>query len=51
MNARWHNLSINEALETLGSRRSGLDINEAGSRQLKYGPNELTGKNISNVRG
>ncbi|MEE9366668.1 MAG: HAD-IC family P-type ATPase, partial [Dehalococcoidales bacterium] len=44
MNAQWHNLSPSEALEALGSRRSGLDVTEARSRLLHYGPNELKGK-------
>ncbi len=44
MNAQWHNLSTSEALEALGSRRSGLAVTEAKSRLLQYGPNELKGK-------
>ena len=44
MNTQWHSLPASEALEALGSRRSGLDISEARSRQLQYGPNELKGR-------
>ena len=44
MNTLWHNLSISQALETLGSRRSGLAVTEAKSRLLQYGPNELKGR-------
>jgi len=44
MNTQWHNLSTSEALEALGSRRSGLTTDEVSSGRLRYGPNELKGK-------
>ena len=44
MNELWHKLPIAEALEALGSRRSGLAASEVASRRLQYGPNELKGK-------
>lgn len=44
MNTQWHNLSTSEALEALGSRRSGLATGEVSSGRLRYGPNELKGK-------
>ena len=44
MNAQWHNLPTGEALEALGSRRSGLAADEARTRRLQYGPNVLKGK-------
>ena len=40
----WHNLSPDEALVALGSKRFGLSKAEANERLLKYGPNELKGK-------
>lgn len=44
MNQSWHNLSPDEALRALDSRRSGLTEAEAKAQFLKYGPNELVGK-------
>ncbi|MBL7126487.1 MAG: HAD-IC family P-type ATPase [Dehalococcoidales bacterium] len=44
MNAQWHNLPTGEALEALGSRRSGLAADEVRTRRLQYGPNEFKGK-------
>ena len=44
MKDQWHNLSPDEALQALGSRRSGLSETEAKAQLLQYGPNELTGK-------
>jgi len=44
MNTQWHNLSTSEALEALGSRRSGLTGDEVSSGRMRYGPNELKGK-------
>ena len=44
MNTQWHNLSTSEALEAIGSRRSGLTGDEASSGRLRHGPNELKGK-------
>ncbi len=40
MNA-WHNLSIEESLQELGSRSSGLNEAEVEDRLKKYGPNQL----------
>jgi Ca2+-transporting ATPase len=39
-----HNLSPDEALQALDSRRSGLAEAEARTRLLRYGPNHLIGK-------
>jgi len=44
MDESWHNLSPEDALQALGSRRLGLPENEAKSRLLSYGLNELRGK-------
>ena len=44
MQETWHNLSHDEALKELDSRRSGLTVNEARSRLLQYGTNQLQGK-------
>jgi len=46
MDARtaWHSLSVDEALNKLGSSRSGVTPAEAGSRLEQYGPNELVEK-------
>ncbi len=44
MKDQWHNLSPDEALQALGSRRSGLSETETKARLLQYGPNKLTGK-------
>ena len=44
MDEQWYNLSHDEALKELDSRRSGLTVNEARSRLLQYGPNQLQGK-------
>ncbi len=41
---QWHSLSIDKALEQLGSRRSGLTETEAKKRLSRYGYNELKGK-------
>ncbi|MFC1934699.1 cation-translocating P-type ATPase [Chloroflexota bacterium] len=41
MQERWHNLSPDEALKELDSRRSGLAEAEAKERLLRYGLNEL----------
>jgi Ca2+-transporting ATPase len=40
----WHNLSPDEALQTLGSGRSGLSEAEAMARLQQYGLNQMTGK-------
>jgi Ca2+-transporting ATPase len=44
MQEKWHNLSPDEALLALNSRRSGLTATEAKARLLQYGPNELKRK-------
>ncbi|MBA7599882.1 Calcium-transporting ATPase 1 [subsurface metagenome] len=44
MGEQWHNLSPDEALLALDSRRSGLAETETKRRLLQYGPNELKGK-------
>ncbi len=44
MGEQWHNLSPDEALLVLNSRRSGLAETETKRRLLQYGPNELKGK-------
>jgi Ca2+-transporting ATPase len=44
MKEHWHNLSSDEALLALNSRRSGLTDNEARERLLQYGPNDLERK-------
>jgi len=44
MDEQWHNLSPDEALQTLSSRRSGLAEAESKTRLLQYGPNALKGK-------
>jgi len=41
MNEPWYNLSPDEALRLLNSRRSGLSETEAKARLLQYGPNKL----------
>jgi Ca2+-transporting ATPase len=41
---QWHSLSIDKALEQLGSRRSGLTETEAKKRLSRYGYNKLKGK-------
>jgi Ca2+-transporting ATPase len=41
MEVQWHNLHGEEAVQTLGSRRSGLSEAEAKARLLQYGANEL----------
>ena len=38
---KWHNLSSDEALQRLSSRRSGLTEGEAKERLARFGPNEL----------
>ena len=44
----WHQLTAGQALDGLHSQRSGLDDDEAVSRQSSYGRNELeSGKRIS----
>jgi P-type Ca2+ transporter type 2C len=40
----WHNLSVEQALHELGSRRSGLTNNEIQERTLRFGTNELKNK-------
>ncbi|MFH1640293.1 MAG: HAD-IC family P-type ATPase, partial [Chloroflexota bacterium] len=44
MQKQWHNLSSEEVLRALNSRRSGLTEAEAKAQLLQYGPNELRGK-------
>jgi Ca2+-transporting ATPase len=44
MATQWHNLTANEALRVLNSRRSGLSETEAKTRSLQYGLNELRAK-------
>lgn len=44
MDGQWHNLSSDEALKALNSRRSGLTEALAKAQLLQYGPNELKGK-------
>jgi len=44
MQEKWHNLSPDETLRALGSRRSGLAEEEAKALLLQYGTNELKGK-------
>jgi Ca2+-transporting ATPase len=44
MKEQWHNLSPDEALQALDSKRSGLAGTEAKKRLLQYGANELKGK-------
>jgi len=41
MPGAWHNLSIDETLERLGTASNGLSKDEAHRRLEKYGPNEL----------
>jgi Ca2+-transporting ATPase len=41
---RWHSIAVSEVLELLGSSRLGLSQNEAETRLLKNGPNELQDK-------
>ena len=40
----WHNLSVGDALDRLGSSRSGLTREEAEERLRQHGPNELREK-------
>jgi len=44
MQEKWHNLSPDEVLLVLNSRRFGLTATEAKTRLLQYGPNELKGR-------
>ncbi len=44
---RWYKLSIEETLRELNSIRSGLTKEEAETRFLEYGPNELPAKKKS----
>jgi len=44
MKEKWHNLSPDEVLLVLNSRRFGLTATEAKTRLLQYGPNELKGR-------
>ena len=44
MDDNWYNLTIEGALERLGSGLPGLDAAEAESRLAKHGPNELPRK-------
>lgn len=41
---RWHSLTISETFELLGTDKTGLSQNEAETRLLKDGPNELLDK-------
>ncbi len=41
---KWHNLSVADALDRLGSSRSGLSEEESGERLRRHGHNELTEK-------
>ncbi len=41
MKEQWHNLNPDEALQALGSRRSGLSETGVKARLLQYGPNVL----------
>ena len=41
---QWHNLSSDEALRALNSKRSGLYGTEAKARLLQFGLNELMAK-------
>ena len=41
---KWHNLTAEEALESLDSTRSGLSDEEARKRLRRYGFNELKEK-------
>ena len=41
MDKRWFQLTTEETLQELSSRRSGLTEEEAKSRLREYGPNEL----------
>jgi len=43
MTEKWHNISSDEALMVLDSKRSGLTETEAKVRLVQYGPNELKG--------
>ncbi len=40
----WHNLSVSNALQEMGSTIQGISSNEAHHRLSKYGPNELEEK-------
>jgi Ca2+-transporting ATPase len=40
----WHNLSVEQVLQELGSRGSGLTMDEVKERLLRFGPNELKSK-------
>ncbi len=40
----WHNLSVEQALQELGSRGSGLTKDEVKERLLRFGNNELKSK-------
>jgi len=40
----WHNLSVNEVIESLNSSLQGLDGDEARHRLAQFGPNELVEK-------
>lgn len=43
-NEKWYSLSPEEALEKIGSHRSGLSEEETSKRLEQYGPNELKAK-------
>jgi P-type Ca2+ transporter type 2C len=43
----WHNLSPDETIQELKSRKSGLAVDEVKERLLRYGPNELKSKKKS----
>lgn len=40
----WHNLHVNEVIESLGSKLHGLSEEEAKHRLAQFGPNELVEK-------
>ncbi|HWR69883.1 MAG TPA: HAD-IC family P-type ATPase, partial [Dehalococcoidia bacterium] len=40
----WYKLTVDETLDALKSRRSGLTQEEAAAQRLRYGPNELQRK-------
>ena len=44
MDKLWYNLSPEETLAALDSRRAGLTALEAGARLAQYGPNRLIGR-------
>ncbi|MBI2861038.1 MAG: HAD-IC family P-type ATPase [Chloroflexi bacterium] len=44
MQGGWHNLNLEEAFQTLDSRRAGLAEDVARERLAQHGPNELRGR-------